>query len=371
MLVRSVLGRAVKGATATRARVLAGSLHTSAPVWQEKVAAREVPVYTYTSEMHPVATSSLAGSISSRPPIATTLPVDEAKSASSVDITEPVDETQDVVGLKDSVYSAMPHTLKNFTLQGKVAVITGGARGLGYNIAEAFAEVGCKAVIIMDVQQELGDSAAAAIHARSKIPVKFYKVDVRDESAIAEVVENASKSFGSIDVVVNAAGIADSNIKAMDYDTDRFRRLIDINVTGSFLIAQACGRTMIQAGNGGSIIFIASMSGTIVNFPQEQSCYNASKAAVIQLAKSLAAEWAQHNIRVNCISPGYMDTALNRVPALDAQKRIWTEKTPQQRLGQPDELNNLAVFLASSGSSFMTGTNCIIDMNLFDGAIDG
>ena len=121
---------------------------------------------------------------------------------------------------------------------------------------------------------------------------------------------------------------------------------------------------MIAAGNGGSIIFIASMSGSIVNYPQEQSCYNASKAAVIQLGKSLAAEWAQHNVRVNCISPGYMDTALNRVPALDAQKKIWTSMTPQNRLGNVDELNNLAVFLATDASSFMTGSNCVVDVRL-------
>lgn len=136
-----------------------------------------------------------------------------------------------------------------------------------------------------------------------------------------------------------------------------------INVTGAFLVAQACGRQMIAQGTGGSIIFIASMSGSIVNYPQEQCCYNASKAAVIQLGKSLAAEWARHNIRVNCISPGYMDTALNRFPALEGQKKIWTSMTPQNRLGDSDELNNLAVFLASDASSFMTGSNCVIDVS--------
>jgi NAD(P)-dependent dehydrogenase (short-subunit alcohol dehydrogenase family) len=103
------------------------------------------------------------------------------------------------------------------------------------------------------------------------------------------------------------------------------------------------------------------MSGSIVNFPQEQSCYNASKAGVIQLGKSLAAEWAKYDIRVNCISPGYMDTALNRVPALDAQKKIWKSLTPQNRLGNVDELNGLCIFLASDSSKFMTGSNCIID----------
>lgn len=118
---------------------------------------------------------------------------------------------------------------------------------------------------------------------------------------------------------------------------------------------------MIHNGTGGSLIFIASMSGSIVNYPQEQSCYNASKAAVIQMTKSLAAEWARYGIRVNAISPGYMDTALNRVPALDAQKKIWVDNTPQKRLGSVDDLNNLAVYMASDASAYMTGSNCIID----------
>ena len=142
-----------------------------------------------------------------------------------------------------------------------------------------------------------------------------------------------------------------------------FRRLIDINLTGAFFVAQACGRQMIKQATGGSIVFIASMSGSIVNFPQEQSCYNASKAAVVQLSKSLAVEWARHGIRVNSISPGYMDTALNRVPALEAQKKIWTQMTPQNRLGGVDELNNLAVFLASDASTFVTGANYIADVS--------
>ena len=145
-----------------------------------------------------------------------------------------------------------------------------------------------------------------------------------------------------------------------------FRRLIDINVTGTFLVAQACAQRMIELKNGGSLVFVASMSGSIVNYPQEQSCYNASKAAVIQLTKSLAAEWARYNIRVNAISPGYMDTALNRVPALDAQKRIWVDNTPQKRLGNVDELNNLAVFLASDASTYMTGSNLIVSFVVRD-----
>jgi NAD(P)-dependent dehydrogenase (short-subunit alcohol dehydrogenase family) len=140
-----------------------------------------------------------------------------------------------------------------------------------------------------------------------------------------------------------------------------WRRLIDINLTGSFLMSQAVGKSMMAANKPGSIVLVASMSGSIVNYPQEQSCYNASKAGVVQFGKSLAAEWAKYNIRVNCISPGYMDTALNNVPALDKQKAIWKSLTPQQRLGAVNDLNGLAVFLASDSSAFMTGSNVIID----------
>jgi NAD(P)-dependent dehydrogenase (short-subunit alcohol dehydrogenase family) len=142
-----------------------------------------------------------------------------------------------------------------------------------------------------------------------------------------------------------------------------FRRLIDINLTGCFICAQAVGNAMIKSNTGGAMVFIASMSGHIVNWPQQQCAYNASKAGVIMLAKSLAAEWAPYKIRVNSISPGYMDTALNRVPALDAQKKLWIERTPMSRLGGVDELNSLAVFLASDASTFMTGSDLIIDVS--------
>lgn len=228
-------------------------------------------------------------------------------------------------------------------------------------MARACAEAGAKALVIFDANQELGDESAAELHAKSGLPVTFFKVDVRDGAAINAAVDSVVSLYGAPDVLINSAGIADSNIKAETYDPAMFRRLIDINLTGSFLMSQSVGRAMMAAGKPGSIVLVASMSGGIVNYPQEQSCYNASKAGVIQFGKSLAAEWAKYNIRVNCISPGYMDTALNRVPALEAQKKIWKGMTPQNRLGEVDDLNGLCVFLASDASSFMTGSNVIID----------
>ncbi|KAJ6787352.1 hypothetical protein PWT90_05943 [Aphanocladium album] len=290
-----------------------------------------------------------------------TVHVPEGASKIPFDSPQPPADNEAIEPLTKKVYETLPHTVKNMTVFGKTIIITGGARGLGNHMARACAEAGAKNVVIFDANQELGDAAAAELHEKSGIPVSFFKVDVRDGAAINAAVDSVVELYGAPDVLVNSAGIADSNIKAETYDPAMFRRLIDINLTGTFLMSQAVGRAMMAAGKPGSIVLVASMSGSIVNYPQEQSCYNASKAGVIQFSKSLAAEWAKYKIRVNTISPGYMDTALNRVPALEAQKKIWRGLTPQNRLGNVDELNGLCVFLASDSSSFMTGADCIID----------
>ena len=193
------------------------------------------------------------------------------------------------------VYDAMPHTLKQMSVYGKTIIITGGARGLGNYMARACAEAGAKNIVIFDANQELGDQAAAELHDKSGLPVSFFKVDVRDGAAINAAVDSVVDLYGAPDALVNAAGIADSNIKAETYDPAMFRRLIDINLTGTFLMAQAVGRAMMSAGKPGSLVLVASMSGSVVNYPQEQSCYNASKAGVVQFAKSIAAEWAKYD----------------------------------------------------------------------------
>jgi len=277
---------------------------------------------------------------------------------SNADAPEPSDIVQPMT---QPQFEKLPKTVQDMTVFGKVVIVTGGARGLGNYMARALAEAGAKAIVLFDANQELGDASAAELNQKSGLPVSFYKVDVRDDAAIAAAVEAVVQTHGAPDVLVNSAGIADSNIPAEVYDAAMFRRLIDINLTGSFLMSKAVGNAMLKAGKKGSIVLVASMSGSIVNYPQEQSCYNASKAGVIQLGKSLAAEWAKYNIRVNMISPGYMDTALNRVPALDAQKIQWRDRTPQNRLGGVDELNGLCVYLASDSSCFVTGSNVIID----------
>ncbi|CAH0052739.1 unnamed protein product [Clonostachys solani] len=345
-LTRAPIARIVTPKTAARAfSVSRANFVSDTQIKKNVVREKEVPVTIYGSgqgEHSTVQVSEGAGKVPFDSPV-------------------PPNDSDAVQPLSRKSFESLPQTLRDMTVYGKTIILTGGARGLGNSMARACAEAGAKAIIIFDANQELGDQAAAELHEKSGLPVSFFKVDVRDGAAINTAVDAVVENFGCPDALINAAGIADSNIKAETYDPAMFRRLIDINLTGTFLMTQAVGRAMMAAGKPGSLVLVASMSGSIVNYPQEQSCYNASKAGVIQFAKSIAAEWAKHEIRVNCISPGYMDTALNRVPALEAQKKIWKSLTPQNRLGGVDELNGLCVYLASDASRFMTGSNILID----------
>jgi sorbose reductase len=248
--------------------------------------------------------------------------------------------------------------MTKFRLDGKVAVVTGGARGLGFSMAQGLCSVGLEGIAILDVQNDLGIDAITKLHNAYGVKAQFYKVDVRDERSVGEVMESVITDLGHIDVVVNSAGVADL-VHSEEYPPEKFRRVIDINLNGSFLVTQAAAKYMIEQGTGGTVVFIASMSGNIVNWPQPQSAYNASKAGVKHLMKSLAAEWAVHKIRCNSISPGYMDTALNR--SYTTLFNEWKDKTPLGRLGDPDELTGACIYLASEASSFCTGTDIIID----------
>jgi len=258
-----------------------------------------------------------------------------------------------------STLSGTANILSKFSLAGKVVVVTGGARGLGYEMLRGFCQAGATGVAIIDVLQEFADAAIDKLTKEFGVTAIFQKVDVRDHVAVEEAIDVIARKFGRIDVLLCSAGVAD-NIKAEEYPVDRFKRVMDINLNGVFFCAQSVGKRMIEQKTGGSIIAIASMSGHIVNHPQPQCAYNASKAAVIQLCKSLAAEWAPHKIRVNTISPGYMNTILNE--KFDPlQKKIWFERTPQDRMGNVDELNGAALYLASDASSYATGTDILVD----------
>lgn len=248
--------------------------------------------------------------------------------------------------------------LDKFSLAGQVGIVTGGGQGLGKVFCHAFAEAGAD-VVVAEINPETGPETVAEIETLGRRAL-FVQTDVRSKASVQAMVDATLAAFGTIDFLMNNAGVV-QHLEAEDVDEAGWRNVLDVNVTGLFFCCQAVGRHMIERG-GGRIINIASMSGLIVNFPQCQASYNASKAAVIHLTKSLASEWAQHNIRVNAIAPGYMGTAMAK-PFFDDPEMggVWINAIPMKRPGEPEELGPVAVFLASEASSYMTGATLVVD----------
>ncbi|MGC9468768.1 MAG: SDR family NAD(P)-dependent oxidoreductase [Anaerolineae bacterium] len=248
--------------------------------------------------------------------------------------------------------------LETFSLEGQVGIVTGGGQGLGKTFCHAFADAGAD-IVVAELNPETGPVTAKEIEAKGRRSL-FVETDVRDQGSVDAMVEEALGTFGKIDFLMNNAGIV-QHLEAEKVKADDWRNVIEVNLTGVFFCCQAVGRHMIERRKG-RIINIASMSGMIVNYPQAQASYNASKAAVIHLTKSLAAEWAPHNVRVNAIAPGYMNTAMAR-PFFDDPEYggVWIKAIPLGRPGEPEELGPVAVFLASEASSYMTGATVVVD----------
>ncbi|KIY60973.1 NAD(P)-binding protein [Cylindrobasidium torrendii FP15055 ss-10] len=263
-----------------------------------------------------------------------------------------------------------PRSLPSFSMEGKVAVLTGAGRGLGYEFCKAFVQSGCTTLAIVDLKDSEAKDAAAELSAYAcsvgglkPEEVNFIGVgcDVSSEISVQKAFSEVINTYGRVDSVVASAGIVE-NYSAFDYPFDRIKRLYDINVHGAFFTAREAARNMIPQG-GGSIVLVASMSAQVVNIPQPQTPYNASKAAVRHMASSLAVEWAKKNVRVNCLSPGYMATKLTKT-ILDhdtALKKTWESLTPMGRIGEPDDLSGAVVYLASDASRFTTGTELRVD----------
>ena len=244
--------------------------------------------------------------------------------------------------------------LDRFRLDGRSAFVTGGAQGIGWCVADALAEAGA-AVTIADRDAAALESGREALAAKGH-EVHAVELDVTDPNAVSAAAAAHLARVGRIDILVNNAGIALSEIAAEDMEDARWRAVIDVNLNGSFWCARAFGRAMLAAG-GGSIVNIGSMSGMIVNRPQGQAHYNASKAAVHHLTKSLAAEWADRGLRVNAVAPTYIATPLNAFADTQGEMyRRWIDGTPQGRLGTPDEVAAVVLFLASDAASLMTGS---------------
>ena len=244
--------------------------------------------------------------------------------------------------------------LSRLLLNDKVALVTGGARGIGGATCDALAEAGAH-VIVADLRAEAAEAKAAVLRAAGR-SAEGMALDVTSVASVTAAHAAVMARHGRLDVLVNNAGISRSFIKAEDLSDEDWLAVLDVNLNGLFWCCRAFGRSMIAAKSG-VIVNIGSMSADIVNRPQEQAQYNASKAAVHHLTRSLAAEWAQHGIRVNAVAPTYIATEMTAGAAIDAEvHRIWLENTPMGRMGRPDEIASVVLFLASPASSLMTGS---------------
>lgn len=245
-----------------------------------------------------------------------------------------------------------------FSLKGKKAVITGGARGIGKVVAEHMAMMGAD-IAIMDLLKDEGTETAKEIEKNYGVKAQAYVCDVTKPDDVDNMINQIAKDFDGLDVLFNNAGIV-LHKAALDVTPEEWVKIIDVNTNGVFFVARAFAKKLIELGRPGSIINNASMSGTIVNIPQEQASYNTSKAAVVHMTKSLAVEWIQFGIRVNSISPGYMFTDLTAHVRKDWIEE-WTALSPYKRLGKPEELAGAVIYLASDCSSFTSGCDIIID----------
>ncbi|TVY48567.1 D-arabinitol 2-dehydrogenase [ribulose-forming] [Lachnellula occidentalis] len=261
-------------------------------------------------------------------------------------------------------------TLASFSLEGRVGVVTGGARGLGLVMSQAMVISGAD-VAIVDLNKEEAQKQAIELMesfkrenpGADKIPkVTAHYADVSSQESVEASIAEIIKDHGKIDNLVTSAGFTE-NFEAINYPIERVRKLWGVNVDGTYLFAIAVAKHLMERKSPGAMVFIGSMSGAVVNVPQPQAPYNAAKAAVRHLASSLAVEWAHAGIRVNVISPGYMLTALTK-KILDENpdlKRQWTSLIPQGKMGQPEDLMGAVTYLSSDAASYVTGADLRVD----------
>jgi NAD(P)-dependent dehydrogenase (short-subunit alcohol dehydrogenase family) len=249
--------------------------------------------------------------------------------------------------------------LQKFRLDTKTALVTGAGQGIGLACAEALAEAGAK-VMIADRDERLAESGCASLTAKG-LDAEVVVMDVTDSKRVSEVADQLAARYGRVDILVNNAGIARSETPAEKVTDEHWLNVIDVNLNGTFWCCRAFGKHMLNTKSG-SIVNIGSMSGFIVNKPQGQCYYNASKAAVHHLTKSLAAEWGARGVRVNAVAPTYVATPLNAfVKSSPQMYDAWIGGTPMGRMGEVDEVASVVLFLASDAASLMTGSVVVVD----------
>jgi NAD(P)-dependent dehydrogenase (short-subunit alcohol dehydrogenase family) len=247
---------------------------------------------------------------------------------------------------------------KLFDLSGQVALVTGAGSGIGQRIAMGLAQCGAD-VALLDRRTDDGLATTAEFVQKAGRKSIRIAADVTNKVSLADAVSRTEAELGPLSLAVNAAGIANAN-PAEEMEEEQYQSLMDINLKGVFLSCQAEARAMLKHGKG-SIVNIASMSGVIVNRGLKQCHYNASKAGVIHMSKSMAMEWVDRGIRVNTISPGYTATPMNTRPEMVHQTKLFEEQTPMQRMATVDEMVGPAVFLLSDAASFVTGVDLLVD----------
>lgn len=248
--------------------------------------------------------------------------------------------------------------MDKFSLKDKKIIVTGGAQGIGKAVGSAMADVGAQ-IGIFDLNMDLARKTAEQIQEKYGAKAEAFSCDVTDPVQVEDALEAFVEDFGALDGVFNNAGIC-LHKEAEEVTYDEWRKVLDVNINGVFNVAQAAGRYLIREGRKGAIVNTASMSGHIVNIPQPQASYNASKAAVIQLTKSLAVEWASKGIRVNSISPGYVGSDMVTLVRRDWQD-TWLGMIPYHRYCDPEELAGAVIYLLSDASSYTSGCDILID----------
>ncbi len=249
--------------------------------------------------------------------------------------------------------------IDKFRLDNRTVVVTGAARGIGFAVAELCAAVGAD-IAIVDVLEEQGRASAERLSKASGKTVRFYGADLRDWKKANDTAATISHDFGRVHVLMNCIGIG-PNTDVLKISPQEWRDVMNVNVNAQFYIAQAIAKSMVKT-DGGCIVSIGSNSGLIVDRPQLQAHYNASKAAVHQMVESMAVELAPHKIRVNAVAPSFVMTdmtkdAITKSGWLD----IWEQNTPMRRLAQPEKVAYAMLYLASDAASYVTGSILVVD----------